>query len=266
VSPFPWPLPAQEGQLLSHPFVPERRGGLIAALAVDAPAGTWKSAPGQRLRSPCYERDGPEAQPVSLLLKNEVSPTLRKAASVADPPAIGPANIRPASARGLPAGPAYVKVAWPSARGTAILLIRTAHRLAAMALAHVTALPGGGIADLPAGARREPAVALRVGTSKPEVNICISKPETRPDADADADAFVPSPSGSSGLLAAPHPHGRLRFTSSLHRRRSGRERLLDPGPQRCGRRGPDLARGHLPLAHHQQGRDGLNAEALLQPG
>jgi hypothetical protein len=26
----------------------------------------------------------------------------------------------------------------------------------------------------------EPAVALRVGTSKPEVNICIGKPKTRP--------------------------------------------------------------------------------------
>ena len=47
---------------------------------------------------------------------------------------------------------------------------------------------------------------------------------------------------------------------------SGRERLLDPGPQRRGRRGPDLARGHLSLAHHQQRRDGLHAEALLQPG
>jgi hypothetical protein len=56
-------------------------------------------------------------------------------------------------------------------------------------------------------------------------------------------------------------HGNL-----LYRRRSGRERLLDPGPQRCGRRGPDLARGHLPLAHHQERRDGLHAEALLQPG
>jgi hypothetical protein len=26
----------------------------------------------------------------------------------------------------------------------------------------------------------EPAVALRVGTSKPKVNICIGKPKTRP--------------------------------------------------------------------------------------
>ena len=231
-----------------------------------APAGTWKSAPGQRLRPP-YERDGPEAQPVSLLLKNEVSPTLRKAASVADPPAIGPANIRSAPARGLPAGPAYVKVAWPSARGTAILLIRTAHRLAAMALAHVTALPGGGIADLPAGARRGTGCCVKSRdkqTGSEYLHQQAGDP-TWPDAGAGAAAF-PRLQGSSGLLMDPLPHGRLRYTSSLHRRRSGRERLLDPGPQRCGRRGPDLARGHLPLAHHQERRDGLNAEALLQPG
>ena len=156
-----------------------------------APAGTWKSAPGQRLRSPRYERDGPEAQPVSLLLKNEVSPTLRKAASVADPPAIGPANIRSAPARGLPAGPAYVKVAWPSARGTAILLIRTAHRLAAMALAHVTALPGGGIADLPAGARRGTCCCVKSRdkqTGSEYLHQQAGDP-TWPDAGAGAAAF-----------------------------------------------------------------------------
>jgi hypothetical protein len=69
------------------------------------------------------------------------------------------------------------------------------------------------------------------------------------------------PTDRTGVVMAglPNGHAPAALSSLL-------DRLLNPGPQAGGRRSACLARHHLPVPQHQQRRDGLHGEALLDLG